>query len=179
MLRPSSLLAAPLSAFGFALIGVVVACSSGCVKAFDCGGLSTDAPNVESGKGSATRSDNGAVSGNATWASGSFAAVDITLGGAFDLPISKDVTGTDLDSLVSDGAFPICIGFADNSGTTREAQLQNSPTFLTDATHTGNAALLKLEGNNLVGRFVVHLVSSQDASKTLDVTDGAFNATRR
>ena len=33
--------------------------------------------------------------------------------------------------------------------------------------------------DNLIGRFAVHLVDSQDATKTLDITDGAFSATRR
>ena len=162
-----------------AFVCPIAVLASGCPKAFDCGGLSTDLPTGDAGKGSATRSDNGQVSGNATWASGSFAAVDITLGDALDLGLAKDVTGTDLDSLVSDGAFPICVGFADAGTTTQSALLLSSPSFKSDATHTGNAALLKLDGNNLIGRFVVHLVNSQDATKTLDISDGVFNATRR
>ena len=162
-----------------ALFVPAVLLASGCPSTFDCGGISTDAPTVDTGRGTATRSDNGAVTGAAQWQSGSFASVDITLGDALDLGVAKDVTGTDLDSLVSDGAFPICIGFGEANGTDQSALLLSSPSFKSDAAHTGHAALLKLDGNELIGRFTVQLVDSQDASKTLDITDGAFSATRR
>jgi hypothetical protein len=154
---------------------VVVALASGCPAAFDCGGLAKEPPTeVSTGKGFATRSDNVTLNGTATWASGTFGAVDV---GGLDMPIAHDVTGTALDSLVSDGAFPICVALSEAGSSSSVAQLFGTPTFKTDASHTGNVALDKLDGEQLLGRFAVNLVST-DGSTTVEVTNGVFSATR-
>ena len=151
--------------------------AAGCPKAFECGGLSTDPPgDVAQGKAKATRSDNAAFAVDATWGPGSNASIDM---GGLDLTVAKDETGTDFDSLVADGAFPICVPLASRSDSSGVANLLASPhAFISDATHTGDVAVLGLDGDFLQGRFKVDMVSSDGAS-TLSFTDGAFQARRR
>jgi hypothetical protein len=160
-----------------AVVVVVPAFAGGCPKSLDCGGLSSEPPaDLADGKAKAVRSDNAAFDEDATWAPGSNASVDM---GGLDLTVAKDETGTPFDDLVGDGAFPICVPLASRSDTTGVANLLASPhSFLSDATHTGNVALLQLDGDLLLGRFAVDMVSS-DGAQTLSFTDGAFSARRR
>jgi len=158
-----------------AAVVVVVAYASGCPKVVDCGGLSNDPPTVDDGKGTATRSDGDAFNEQASWAPGTSASIDI---GLLDMIIAKDETGSDFDTLTSDGAFPICIPLGEQSGTTGKANLLEGNSIVSDATHTGNVLVIALDGNFLVGRFNAELVSSDGAS-TIEFTDGAFKATRR
>jgi hypothetical protein len=158
------------------VLGFVVMFASGCPAAFECGGLSKDPPtDVSTGKGFATRSDGATLNGAASWSSGSLGSVDVA---SLDMGIAKDVTGSDLDTLVSDGAFPICISLGAPGTNSQAANLLESPSLESDATHTGNLALVKLNGNELLGRFQVNMTAANGA-KTVNITNGEFSATRR
>ncbi len=170
-LRTSSFVRAALGAAALVTAGL----TAGCPKAVDCGGLSTDPPDVADGKGTATRSDGAAFDGTASWGPGSNASVDV---GVLDMVIAVDETGTDLDTLVGDGAFPICVPQASRSDKSGAANLLEGGSFITDDAHTGDVLLLGVDGDILTGRFAFDMVSGDGAS-TLSFTDGAFKATRR
>jgi hypothetical protein len=167
---------ARMSRFALASVAaVVVVLAAGCPRAVECGGLSSDAPSVDAGKGKATRSDGADFTNEAaSWESGGSASVDV---GVLDMIIAKDATGTDFDSLVADGALPICIPQAARSDTSGAANLVEGG-FVTDATHTGNVLVISVDADNMLGRFAMELVSP-DGTSTLTFSDGEFNAARR
>jgi hypothetical protein len=147
----------------------------GCPVTPECGGLSTEVPDVGDGRGQAERADGEPFDEDASWAPGSNASVTI---GLLDMIVAKDATGTDLDTLLEDGALPICVPLADRSDSSGNAVYNESPGFVSDAAHTGNVFILEKDGDFLVGRFQVDLVNSGSA-QTLSFDDGVFRARRR
>ena len=139
-------------------------------------GLSNEAPLIEEGKGSATRSDGGAFENlPATWSPGGNASVTI---GLLSLVVAKDETGFAFDDLVADGALPICVPQGERSDTSGSAIFSEGDAFLSDAAHQGSVALLSLTDDVIVGRFEVEVVRSGSA-QTISFTDGVFAATRQ
>lgn len=128
---------------------------------------------VDEGRGSATL-DGAPFEGRATWSPGSDASITI---GLLTMSVAKDVTGTDFDELIANGALPICVPQGERSGTSGNAAYNESPGFVTDAANTGSVALLSFENDVLVGRFAFDLVNSGSA-QTLEFKDGVFAATR-
>lgn len=136
-------------------------------------GLSTDLPEVDPGFGAAARSDGQPFNTQASWAPGANASVTI---GTLDMIVAKDESGSDFDTLVEDGALPFCVPLGERSPASGNAVLA-SPSGVTNAEQTGGVAILALEGDVLVGRFVVDLALTRGG--TLSFIDGIFRARRR
>ena len=136
--------------------------------------LPTDLPtDVDDGRGKATRSDGAAFNELASWSPGTNASVDV---GLLDMILAKDETGTDFDQLVGDNAFPFCVRLGARGDKTGQAD-DNESASVSDATHTGGVAVLKLDANTLIGRFQVTVVNSGTGA-VISFTDGAFKAHR-
>lgn len=154
---------------------VSVAAAAGCPAELDavCG-LSPELPAVEEGRGTATV-DGADFNEAASWAPGSSASITI---GLLDLIVPTDEFGASFDQLLEDNALPFCARLGEQSETVGKAIFNESPTFVSDAGHSGGVAVLAREGNVLIGRFEVEVKSSAGgATKTF--TEGAFRALRR
>ncbi len=160
-------------AFVFPLIAVALlaACPADLTEVCSLSGAVPD--NTENGQGSATV-DGTPFDGNANWSPGSTASITV---GLLSMIVAKDVTGTDFDALISDGALPICVTQGEQSGTTGAANLVDDGGFVTDAEHTGNVAILSFADDVLVGRFEVTVVNNANG-EVRAFTDGVFAATR-
>jgi hypothetical protein len=137
--------------------------------------LPVELPDVESGRGSATRSDGEAFDEDAFWSPGSNASVTI---GLLSMVIAKDETGLDFDTLLADGALPICVPQGERSDTSGNSSYSDSPGFVTDAAHSGKVAVLSFDDDVLVGRFEV-VVANPGSGATIEFTDGEFSAVRQ
>jgi hypothetical protein len=166
MLRPHLLIAiVPLSL------------SAGCPPAAGevCGLSSTPptADDVADGRGKATRSDGAAFDESGSWAPAPASSVDL---GTLSMIMQFDETGSVVDDLIADGAFPICVPQGARSEKSGQANLVEGG-FVTDAAHDGGLAILGKEGDTLLGRFAFTLVDQSGASLTF--SDGVFRVPQR
>jgi hypothetical protein len=148
----------------------------GPVESDPCG-LSTTVPtaaDVVDGSGTATRSDGEAFDVVGDWKPNG-ASSSLVLG-TLAFALVADAEGSAVDTLIADGAFPICVPLADREANQSAANLVQGG-FVTDATHTGALSLLGNDGGQLAGRFAVDLVNP--AGETLSFTDGVFRVPER
>jgi hypothetical protein len=139
-------------------------------------GLSSTPPStddVADGRGKATRSDGAAFDVEGTWAPAPASSLVL---GTLSMVMQFDETGTAVDELVADGAFPICVPQGERSETSGQANLVDGG-FVTDATHDGGLAILGKDGDLLLGRFAFTLVDQSGA--TLSFEDGVFRVPQR
>jgi hypothetical protein len=136
-------------------------------------GLSTEAPDVQEGRGSADRDGGEALDEPADWKPGSGGSLTI---GVLDFIIEKEESGSDTEGLVEDGAFPICVRLGERSEKTGAANYIDGG-YVTNASHTGAVAILSNDSDLLVGRFEVELANP--GGDELAFTDGVFSARLR
>ncbi|MBM4282248.1 MAG: hypothetical protein FJ137_16335 [Deltaproteobacteria bacterium] len=164
MLRPS-------------LFVVVAAATAGCTPpAGQVCGLSVAPPapdEVNDGRGTAVRSDGVPFDVEGDWApapSSSLVLGTLTMGMQFD------ETGTAVDDLIADGAFPICVPQGERGDKSGAANLLDGG-FVTDATRNGGLAILGKEADLLLGRFAFTLIDPSGVELTF--SDGAFRVPQR
>jgi hypothetical protein len=168
MLRSATVVVASLPSL------LLVGCP-GPVESDPCG-LPTEVPtaaDVVDGSGIATRSDGEAFDEVGTWTpNGASSSLDL---GGLSFILVVDAEGSAVDTLIADGAFPICVPLAERQVDQSAATFV--PNFVTDATHTGALSLLGNDGGQLAGRFAVDLVNP--TGETLSFTDGVFRVPER
>jgi hypothetical protein len=160
-----------LSAVFSASLLLLVGCPADLTEVCGLSGALPD--NVENGRGTATF-DGAPFEGPATWSPGSDASITV---GLLTMSIAKDETGSDLDTLLADGALPICVPQRDRSTTSGNAAYNESPGFVTNEANRGSVAILSFDDDVLVGRFAFTLVNS-GSGDTITFEDGVFAATR-
>jgi hypothetical protein len=131
------------------------------------------ADDVVDGRGKATRSDGAEFDEAGSWAPAPASSVDL---GTLSMIIQYDETGSVVDDLIADGAFPICVPQGERSDTSGQANLVDGG-FVTDATHDGGLAILGKEGDVLLGRFGFTLVDQ--GGTTLTFSEGVFRVPQR
>jgi hypothetical protein len=136
-------------------------------------GLSTEAPDVQEGRGSADRDDGDPFDEAADWKPGSGGSLTI---GVLDFIIEKEESGSDTENLVEDGAFPICVRLGERGDKTGAANYIDGG-YVTNASHTGAVAILSNDSDLLVGRFEVELANP--GGDELAFTNGVFSARLR
>ncbi len=134
-------------------------------------GLAGALPKVSSGRGSATRSDGVEFNETASWSAGTAGSLTI---GVLDMLIANEETGLATDTIIEDGAFPICVRLGARSDKIGSGNYIDGG-YVTDATHTGAIAILAND-TELVGRFEVSLAAGGDA---LSFSQGVFSAKKR
>ena len=152
---------------------VVATLGAGCPTVSNQCPLPNTAPDVASGRGEATRSDSAAFNEDASWLPGGLGSVDI---GLLSMTIDVDQTGSAVDDLIADAAFPICIPLAEQSATSGSANFIDGG-FITDAAHTGGLLLISNDSDVLAGRFAVDLGNNR--GEELSFSTGQFRARRR
>lgn len=159
---------------GLALLALVLSVSTACQEdVTEICGLSTEAPDVQEGRGAADRDDGEAFDEPADWKPGSGGSLTL---GVLDFIIEKEESGSDTESLVEDGAFPICVRLGERSEKTGAANYIDGG-YVTNASHTGAVAILSNEDDLLVGRFEVELANP--GGEELAFTNGVFSARLR
>jgi hypothetical protein len=130
------------------------------------GAIPTDS-DLANGQVRALRDGAEFTASNATWSVGPSAALNA---GELTIIIVNDETGSNTESLIGQGAFPLCIDLGERSGSSGNAQLVGTG-FVSDAAHTGSLSILGNDGGMLSGRFEVTLA---DGSATTRFSEGAF-----
>lgn len=158
-------------------VAAPLAFATGCPPATgEVCGLSSTPPtsdDVADGHGKATRSDGEGFDVTGTWAPSPASSVDL---GTLSMIMQFDETGSVVDDLIADGAFPICVPQGARSETSGQANLVEGG-FVTDESHDGGLAILGKEGDVLLGRFAFTLVDQ--AGTALSFSDGVFRVPQR
>ncbi len=159
------------------VVALVAAVGSGCAPPSGpvCG-LSAVPPTVEEvadGRGMAVRSDGEAFDVEGSWAPAPSSSVDL---GTLSMIMQFDETGSAVDDLIADGAFPICVPQGERGAESGAANLVDGG-FVTNATHDGGLALLGKDGDLLLGRFAFTLVDPSGTELTF--SEGAFRVPQR